>query len=71
MRSPLAAPAASGRRHERFDQVAPLLELLQEGALVSPELLKTEEELELEHALAHDRLPTAAEDAQIAELLRA
>jgi hypothetical protein len=56
---------------EQFDLVAPLLELLQEGALVSPELLKTEEDLELERALAQDRVPTDAEDAQIAELLEA
>src|SRR6266568_2734841 len=57
--------------NEQFDLVAPLLELLQEGALVSPELLKTAEDFELERALAQDREPTDAEDAQIAELLRA
>jgi len=56
---------------EQFDQVAPLLELLQEGAAVSPELLKTEDDLELERALAQDRLPADAEQEQIAELLRA
>ena len=32
---------------EQFALVAPLLELLHEGALVSPELLKTEEDFEL------------------------
>jgi hypothetical protein len=56
---------------EQFDLVAPLLELLQEGALVSPELLKTQEDFELERALAQDRVATDGEDAQIAELLRA
>lgn len=56
---------------EQFDQVAPLLELLQEGAAVSPELLKTEDDLQLERALAEDRLPVDEEEAQIAELVRA
>jgi PHD/YefM family antitoxin component YafN of YafNO toxin-antitoxin module len=56
---------------EQFDLVAPLLELLQGGTLVSPELLKTEEDFELERTLAHDRLPGDAEDEQIAELLEA
>jgi PHD/YefM family antitoxin component YafN of YafNO toxin-antitoxin module len=56
---------------EQFELVAPLLELLEDGAFVSPELLKTKEDLELERELAQDRLPTEAEDAQIAELLEA
>lgn len=56
---------------EQFALVAPLLELLHEGALVSPELLKTEEDFELERALAQDRVSTDGEDAQIAELLQA
>ena len=45
-------------------------EELQDGAQVSPELLKSEEDLELERALAADREPTDAEEEQIAELLR-
>ncbi|SRR6266566_6440915 len=56
---------------EQFTLVAPLLELLLEGARVSPELLKTEEDFELERALAQDRAPADGEDAQIGELLRA
>jgi len=55
---------------EQFDLVAPLLSLLQDGAHVSPELLKTDEDLELERALADDRDPSDAEDEQIVELLR-
>jgi hypothetical protein len=55
---------------EQFELVAPLLALLQDGALVSPELLKTDEDFELERALAQDRDPTAAEEDQIDELLR-
>jgi len=56
---------------EQFDLVAPLLELLEQGAAVSPELLMTVDDLELERALAQDRESTDAENAQIAELLRA
>ena len=55
---------------EQFDLVAPLLSLLQDGAQVSPELLKSAEDLELERALADDRDPSDAEDEQIVELLR-
>jgi PHD/YefM family antitoxin component YafN of YafNO toxin-antitoxin module len=55
---------------EQFDLIAPLLELLQEGAVVPPDLLKTAGDRQLERALAQDRGSTPEEDAQIAELLR-
>ena len=55
---------------EQFDLVAPLLSLLQDGVQVSPELLKSDEDLELERALARDRDPSDAEEEQIDALLR-
>ncbi len=54
---------------EQFAQVAPLLELLNEGATVSPELLMTHEDIELIRDLAEDREPAEAEEAQIAEIV--
>jgi PHD/YefM family antitoxin component YafN of YafNO toxin-antitoxin module len=54
---------------EQFALVEPLLELLQEGAAVSPELLRSREDIELERALAEDREPAEAENAQVASLL--
>jgi PHD/YefM family antitoxin component YafN of YafNO toxin-antitoxin module len=64
------------RRHvvlseERFALVAPLLELLEAGASIPSELLLTEGDLELERALAEDRQPSAAEEEQIDDALRA
>src|SRR6187551_1370775 len=56
---------------DQFELVAPLLALLDDGRLVSPELLKTDEDFALERDLALDRLSTDEEDAQIIELLRA
>jgi hypothetical protein len=62
-RRPVAAVDRYGQRvavllsAEQFDLVAPLFEQLQEGALASPELLKTEEDFELDRTLAQDRLP--------------
>jgi hypothetical protein len=58
------------RRHvvltdERFSLVAPLLELLDEGAGVPAELLMTAGDIELERTLAQDREPTPAEDQLI------
>lgn len=54
---------------EQFSLLEPLLELLQEGATVSPELLRSAEDIELERALGADREATEAENAQIASLL--
>jgi hypothetical protein len=54
---------------EQFSLVEPLLELLQEGTAVSPELLRSTEDIELERALAEDRAVTEEENAQIASLL--
>jgi PHD/YefM family antitoxin component YafN of YafNO toxin-antitoxin module len=53
----------------QFALVEPLLDLLQEGVTVSPELLLTDADLELERELDRDDEPTDAENAQIAALL--
>lgn len=53
----------------QYALVAPLLELLQEGANVSPELLMTKDDVELMRQLAEDPEPTEAERLQIEQLL--
>jgi PHD/YefM family antitoxin component YafN of YafNO toxin-antitoxin module len=53
----------------QFELVAPLLELLENGVAVSPELLRTGADIALEHDLAEDRATPAVENAQIDELL--
>ncbi|MEX2196648.1 MAG: hypothetical protein WD844_15315 [Thermoleophilaceae bacterium] len=53
----------------QYAQVAPLLEALEEGVSVSPELLMTRSDVELARELADDREPTEAEEAQIARLV--
>lgn len=62
------------RRHvvlpeERFSLVAPLLELLEEGARIPSELLMTTGDIALERALAEDREPCAAEETLIESVL--
>ena len=64
------------RRHvllseEQFSLVAPLLELLEQGASIPSEMLMTDEDIELERALADDREPSEADDALIDSLLDA
>lgn len=54
---------------EQFALVAPLLELMQEGVRVSPELLMSKEDIALARELAEDREPSAAEERQIEALL--
>ena len=54
---------------EQFVLIAPLLELLSEGAGVSPELLMTKEDIELLNDLAEEDEAGEAEAAQVAELL--
>ncbi|HVS28762.1 MAG TPA: hypothetical protein VHE14_04370 [Solirubrobacteraceae bacterium] len=54
---------------KQFASVAPLLELLNEGANVSPELLMTQEDIVLMRDLAEDREPSEAEEEQIDELV--
>lgn len=71
---PVAVTRYGRRQHvvlanEQFELVAPLLELLEQGAAVSPELLMTGQDLALERDLAEDREPSAAENAQIDALL--
>jgi len=62
------------RRHvvltdERFALVAPLLELLEEGAGIPAELLMTTEDIALERTLADDREPSPAEEQLIETVL--
>lgn len=71
---PVAVTRYGRRQHvvlaeEQFRLVAPLLELLEEGVAVSPELLMAREDIELERDLARDREPSDAENAQIEALL--
>lgn len=54
---------------DKFRLVEPLLELLQEGATVSPEMLMTQEDIALMRDLAADREPAQAEEAQVEALL--
>ena len=71
---PVAVTHYGRRRHvvlseERFALVAPLLELLEQGASVPAELLMSEGDLALERALAEDRESAAGEEALIEEAL--
>jgi hypothetical protein len=54
---------------EQFGLVEPLLEMLQKGAAVSPELLMSENDIELMSDLANDREPAEAEAAQLEQLI--
>ena len=54
---------------EQFALIEPLLELLAEGAAVPAELLMSEDDLDLERALAEDREPSPGETALIDELV--
>ena len=56
---------------EQFSLVEPLLEMLQKGAAVSPELLMSEGDIELMNDLANDREPAEAEAAQLENLIAA
>lgn len=56
---------------DKFRLIEPLLELLQQGVTVSPEMLMTQEDIALTHDLAEDREPVPAEEAQIDTLLAA
>ncbi|HYZ28053.1 MAG TPA: hypothetical protein VE570_03275 [Thermoleophilaceae bacterium] len=54
---------------EQFELVEPLLELLEEGASVSPELLMTKADIDLMTDLAEDREVTDAEAEHLDDLL--
>lgn len=54
---------------EQFSLIEPVLELLNKGTSVSPELLMTEEDIALMRELAQDREPADAEAAQLEELV--
>lgn len=52
-----------------FSLVEPMLELLKKGVSVSPEMLMTEDDVELMRDLANDREPDEAERAVLDELI--
>jgi hypothetical protein len=54
---------------EKFVLIAPLLDLIEAGTTISPEMLMTSADIELARDLATDREPTEAEDAAIARML--
>ena len=54
---------------QQFALVAPFLELLQEGVMISPEFRMTKDDIALDRELASDREPSEGEEDQIAELL--
>lgn len=54
---------------EQFALVEPMLEMLQKGVAVSPELLMSEGDIELMNDLADDREPAEAEAAQLEHLI--
>jgi PHD/YefM family antitoxin component YafN of YafNO toxin-antitoxin module len=71
---PVAVTRYGRRQHvllseEQFSLVAPLLEVLQDGTAISPEMLMTSEDIELLRDLDEDLEPTPEEEAQIAQLL--
>lgn len=71
---PVAVTRYGGQVHvvlptDKFQLVEPLLELLEEGIAVSPEMLMTQEDIALTHDLAEDREPAPTEEAQIDLLL--
>lgn len=62
-------PAAYVLGGEQYALVAPLLDLMEAGVRVSPELLMSGEDIALARDLAEDRDTTPGEDAVIEELL--
>lgn len=56
---------------EKFALIAPLLDLIEAGAAISPEALMSQADIELARDLAEDREPTEAEDAAIAAMVAA
>src|SRR4051794_7287554 len=54
---------------EAYNLVAPLLELIEEGAVVSPEMLMTKDDIALAKDLAQDDESTPAEIAVIDDLI--
>lgn len=54
---------------EQFESVAPLLEALNEGMAMSPEMLMTKDDIELMRDLADDRDVAEEEQQQISDLL--
>lgn len=62
-------PTSALLSYEAYRLVAPLLELIEEGANVSPEMLMTKDDIALARDLAADTETTPAEEAMIETLL--
>jgi hypothetical protein len=62
-------PMSALLSYEAYSLVAPLLELIEEGAVVSPEMLMTKDDIALARELATDTQTTPAEQAMIETLL--
>jgi hypothetical protein len=62
-------PTSALLSYEAYSLVAPLLELIEEGATLSPEMLMTKDDIALARDLASDDEPTPAEEAMIETLL--
>jgi len=63
-------PTSALMSYEVYVLVAPLLELIEAGAVVSPELLMTSDDIKLAQDLATDDESSEAEQAMIEQLLR-
>jgi hypothetical protein len=62
-------PTSALLKFETYALVAPLLELIQAGVVISPEMLMTIDDIELARDLADDTETTSAEAAMIEGLL--
>jgi hypothetical protein len=62
-------PTSALLKFETYALVAPLLELIEAGVVVSPEMLMTKDDIALARDLADDTETTSAEEAMIEALL--
>ena len=62
-------PTTALLSYESYARVAPLLELMEQGAVISPELLMSQADIALMKDLAQDTENTPAEDALIEVML--
>jgi hypothetical protein len=63
-------PTSALLSYKAYSLVAPLLELLEEGVVVSPEMLMTKDDIALARDLSSDTETTPAEQAMIETLLQ-
>lgn len=62
-------PAGAYLTWDRYALIEPMLDLLEEGVVLSPELLMTKDDIALIADLGTDDEPTPAEDAVMADML--